>query len=326
MGVQTDAPRLSWIATARDATLRGLNVTGYRVIVSSSPANLTRNEGDLWDTRKVNAKNTLQSRYAGKPLRAGKSYWWKVQIWDQHEAAGRWSDVATFTMGMQPSDWTAQWITADPQVLGTDPQKDATAVPVFRHAFRTNGTVKRAILFVSGLGQYEALVNGQPVTDSVLNPGWTDYRKTILYNAFDVTRELKVGGNVIAVLMGNGMYNVPHTPQRYRKLQGTFGPPKLIAQLILTHADGSEETVGTDDSWTTSKSPITFSSTYGGEDYDARCRRGGSSQSSTMQSGLRQSATNPFDQGNADLQGCESDHTKARRDRLRPWPELLRLA
>lgn len=264
--------------------------------------------------------------YAGKPLRAAKSYWWKVQIWDQHEAAGRWSDVATFTMGMQPSDWTAQWITADPQVLGTDPQKDATAVPVFRHAFRTNGTVKRAILFVSGLGQYEALVNGQPVTDSVLNPGWTDYRKTILYNAFDVTRELKVGGNVIAVLMGNGMYNVPHTPQRYQKLQGTFGPPKLIAQLILTHADGSEETVGTDDSWTTSKSPITFSSTYGGEDYDARCRRGGSSQSSTMQSGLRQSATNPFDQGNADLQGCESDHTKARRDRLRPWPELLRLA
>lgn len=274
LGIQTDSPTLSWIATPRNATLRGLSLTGYRVIVASSLTKLTRDQGDLWDTGKLSAKNVLQSRYAGKPLRAASSYWWKVQIWDQSDAASSWSEAATFTMGLQPNDWTAHWITSDAQVLGKDPQQDAAAVPVFRHTFQTSGVIKRAILFVSGLGQYEALVNGQPVTDSVLNPGWTNYQKTILYNAFDVTRNLKTGRNAIAVLLGNGMYNVPHTPQRYQKLQGTFGPPKLIAQMMLTHADGGEEIIGSDDSWKTSKSPITFSSTYGGEDYDARVSPG----------------------------------------------------
>ena len=274
LGVQESTPTLSWVATAQDATLRGLNVTGYRIIVASSPANLARNDGDLWDTGKVQAKDAFQGRYSGKPLRSGKRYWWKVRVWDQHEAAGRWSESAAFTMGLQPGDWTARWITADVKVLGKDPQQDAAALPVFRHIFETHGAVKRATLFVSGLGQYEVLINGQPVTDSVLNPGWTDYRKTILYNAFDATRVLKTGRNVIAVLVGNGMYNVPRTPNRYQKLQGTFGPPKLIAQMILTHADGSEETIGTDDTWKTSKSPIIFSSTYGGEDYDSRVSPG----------------------------------------------------
>ncbi|MBS1805179.1 MAG: family 78 glycoside hydrolase catalytic domain [Acidobacteria bacterium] len=265
---------LSWVATARNANLRGLNVTRYRVIVASSPAELIRNEGDLWDSGEVNAKNVFQSHYAGKPLRAAGTYWWKVQLWDQSDAAGSWSELATFTMGLQPDDWKAHWITADAHVLGTDPQKDAAAVPIFRHTFQTSGVIKRAILFVSGLGQYEALVNGQPVTDSVLNPGWTNYHKTILYNEFDVTNKLKIGRNAISVLLGNGMYNVPHTPNRYQKLQGSFGPPKLIAQMILTHADGSEEIVATDGSWKTSKSPVTFSSTYGGEDYDARVSPG----------------------------------------------------
>jgi alpha-L-rhamnosidase len=139
LGIQTDSPTLSWIATPRNATLRGLSLTGYRVIVASSLTKLTRDQGDLWDTGKLSAKNVLQSRYAGKPLRAASSYWWKVQIWDQSDAASSWSEAATFTMGLQPNDWTAHWITSDAQVLGKDPQQDAAAVPVFDIHFRHPG-------------------------------------------------------------------------------------------------------------------------------------------------------------------------------------------
>ncbi|MFP5228367.1 MAG: family 78 glycoside hydrolase catalytic domain, partial [Acidobacteriota bacterium] len=274
LGVQDETPALSWIAEAREPGLRGLSVTAYRVLVASSAAVLARDDGDLWDSGRVMGSSALHIRYAGKSLRAGGRYLWKVRIWDQSSAAGAWSEAASFTMGLQPNEWTAHWITADAQVLGADPQQDAGALPVFRHSFRPSGSVQRAVLFVSGLGQYEVRINGRTITDSVLNPGWTDYRKTVLYNTFDVTRELQAGKNAIAVLVGNGMYNVPRTPGRYEKLRGTFGPPKMIAQMIVTLADGRTETIVSDGSWKTAKSPITFSSTYGGEDYDARVEPG----------------------------------------------------
>lgn len=274
MGVQDDAPTLSWIPTTHNAALRGLSPAAYRILVASSTAALARNNGDLWDSGEVKASDSLHIRYGGKPLLPGESYWWKVQIRDQRDHAGDWSQVATFTTGLSPKDWTAHWITTDAKVLGADPQKDAAAVPIFRRSFRTSRAIEKAKLFVSGLGQYEVRINGLPITDSVLNPGWTGYRKTILYNTYDVTRTLKQNQNVISVLLGNGMYNVPHTPNRYQKLQGTFGPPKIIAQLDLTFADGSKETIGTDATWKTAKSPVIFSSTYGGEDYDARIAPG----------------------------------------------------
>ena len=74
-------------------------------------------------------------------------------------------------------------------------------------------------------------------------------------------------------MLGNGMYNV--AGPRYTKFKGTFGPPKLIAQLQLEFADGTSETLVTDSAWKATAGPITFSSIYGGEDYDARLEQPG---------------------------------------------------
>ncbi|MDE3188161.1 MAG: family 78 glycoside hydrolase catalytic domain [Acidobacteriota bacterium] len=275
LGVQTASPVLSWIPSAAHLGLRGLHQTAYRVIVASSLASLARERGNVWDSGKVDAADVVRVRYAGPALRSHAVYWWKVQLWDAQGRPSRWSDAATFTMGLlHAQDWTAHWITAGADVLGADPQHSAVALPVFRHAFRLRGRVTRALLFVSGLGQYEVSLNGWPVTPSVLNPGWTDYRKTVLYNSYDVTGAVRSGENAIGVLMGNGMYNVPETPGRYLKLTGSFGPPKLILQMQVSYADGREETVASDGSWKAAKSPVVFSSTYGGEDYDARIDAG----------------------------------------------------
>jgi hypothetical protein len=86
------------------------------------------------------------------------------------------------------------------------------------------------------------------------------------------------GRNVLAVVLGNGMYNVQRTElpgvpprgQRYTKFVGSFGAPKLIAQLDVRYADGSSETIATDRRWKVERGPVVFDSTYGGEDYDAR--------------------------------------------------------
>ncbi len=148
-------------------------------------------------------------------------------------------------------------------------------LPVFRKAIAIDKPVARAILQVCGLGQYELSLNGTKVGDSVLDPGWTDYRKTCLYRSYELGSMLKPGSNVMDIALGNGMYNVVSTAGRYTKFTGSQGPPKLIAQLEISFADGSTQTICSDNSWKVRGGPTTFSSIYGGEDYDARLETAG---------------------------------------------------
>jgi len=130
--------------------------------------------------------------------------------------------------------------------------------------------LSRAIIHISGLGQYELSVNGQKIGGGLLAPGWTDYRKTVLYDTFDFTSQLKTGGNALGIFLGNGMYNLQPDDKRYVKFLNSFGPLKTIAQLRLEYSDGSVETIVTDNSWQVAPGPITFDNIYGGEDFDAR--------------------------------------------------------
>lgn len=140
--------------------------------------------------------------------------------------------------------------------------------PVFRREFELGKPIRRATVYVCGLGHYELRLNSQRVGDHVIDPGWTDYRDTCLYSTYDVTRQLQRGANAFGVMLGNGMYNV--VGGRYVKFRGSFGPPKLILHLHVEHADGTTTLIGTDEQWSTTSGPITFSCVYGGEDYDAR--------------------------------------------------------
>ena len=153
-----------------------------------------------------------------------------------------------------------------PKAAGTGLKPSATIQ--LRKEFALEKEIKRAVVYVCGLGQFELRLNGRKVGENVLEPGWTDYRKTCLYSAYDVTGQLARGRNAIGLMLGNGMYNVPGG--RYTKFTGSFGPPKVILQLHVEHADGTSTVVTSDDSWAWALSPVVFSCVYGGEDYDAR--------------------------------------------------------
>ena len=150
----------------------------------------------------------------------------------------------------------------------------ATApLPIFRREFQAEKPVARAVLYACGLGQAEFRLNGRKIGDDLLQPGWTNYRKSCLYQTYDVTGMIRRGPNALGVLLGNGMYNV--AGGRYTKFTGSFGPPKLIAQLEIDYADGTRDVVVTDARWKLAPGPITFSCIYGGEDYDARLEQPG---------------------------------------------------
>src|SRR5262249_13154492 len=76
-------------------------------------------------------------------------------------------------------------------------------LPLLRKEFAVSGKPKRAIIYICGLGQFELHVNGLKASEDFLQPGWTDYRKTCLYCAYDVTPLLKLGRNAIGVMLGN---------------------------------------------------------------------------------------------------------------------------
>jgi alpha-L-rhamnosidase len=269
LSVASQQPRFGWLLTARDPNARGLRQTAYRVLVSSSTKSLARDAGDLWDSGRVDSGQTLDIVYAGKPLEAGSRIFWKVRAWDQSGTATAWSTPTSFTLAM--AGWTARWIAAAPEASEEAGAEGVTRpMPVFRRAFTIDKPVSRAMLRISGLGQYEAHINGTRVSRSELAPGWTDYRKRVLYDTYDVTSMLRTGSNALGVLLGNGMFNVVRTPGRYTKFVGTFGEPRCIVELHLFYRDGSDATVATDSDWQTADGPIIYSSTFGGEDYDAR--------------------------------------------------------
>lgn len=138
-----------------------------------------------------------------------------------------------------------------------------------RREFNVKPGLRRALLHICGLGQYELSVNGQLVGADWLTPGWTHYAKTCLYDTRDITALLKAGAaNAMGVDLVGGMYRV--LAGRYTKFTGSFGPLKMIALLRLEYADGSVEEVVSDERWTTTRGPITFSCIYGGLDFDAR--------------------------------------------------------
>lgn len=148
-----------------------------------------------------------------------------------------------------------------------------SVVPLFRKSFNLNSTIESASINICGLGHYELYINGNKIGDRFLAPGWSFYQKHYLYNSYDITESLKKGDNVIGAIVGNGFYNINN--ERYRKLVIAYGYPKLIFNITVTYSDGSIKNIISDDRCKVSPSPITFSSIFGGEDYDALLEQDG---------------------------------------------------
>jgi hypothetical protein len=265
LAVESAHPRLSWLLRPARPGDSAKTQSAYRILVSSSALALERNQADLWDTGTVHSAATIQIPYAGKPLDSGAEYWWKVQVWDEKNEISPWSAPAHWGMGLRAADWKGRWIAAQP-----DDATPSLDMPIFRTTLHLAARPERAILYISGVGQYELSVNGRKIGDRVLAPGWTNYRRTVLYNAYDIGAALKIGDNAIGVMLGSGFFNVPKVPGRYTKLVGSFGQPKLMAQIRIDAAGGKTIGFATGASWKTHAGPITFSHEYGGEDFDER--------------------------------------------------------
>ena len=272
LGIDENKPRLSW---ALKSNTRGQRQTAYQVIASTSLKNIEANRGEQWDSQKVVSSDSIQVIYRGKPLMSGTRYYWKVRIWDKDGNPSSWSRPSWFeTALLNQNDWNAKWINDGKKnpVIDDDFYKFDPA-PLFRKDFTLAKPVKQARFYITGLGYYEASMNGNRVGDYMLDPGWTNYSKRVYYSTYDVTGQLQDGDNCLGVMLGNGWYNpLPLRMWGHRNIRGSLptGRPRLIAQLHIIYTDGSTHSIISDEDWKVTDGPILRNSIYLGEIYDAR--------------------------------------------------------
>ncbi|WP_455585596.1 glycoside hydrolase family 78 protein [Bacteroides sp.] len=276
-------PRLGW---QLESSENGSRQTAYEIEIKESCTG-----HPVWSSGKViSGQSQLVSLpTTGLSFQEGSGYLWRVRVWDEADILSSWSGEAAFHL-VPGNLASGQWIGAitrqdarlpegrnyhgselkKPEVKAAWEAVDTLAKKsiCLRKSFRTDKKIAEATAYVCGLGFYEFTLNGKKVGDSEFAPLWSDYDKSVYYNTYDVTQQLKKGENAIGVLLGNGFYNVQGG--RYRKLQISFGPPTLLFRLSIRYEDGTQETVSSDRTWKYDLSPITFNCIYGGEDYDAR--------------------------------------------------------
>jgi alpha-L-rhamnosidase len=275
LGIDETHPRFSWIF---HAIKRNQYQAYYRILVSSSPENLLKNIGDIWDSGKLPSEDNIQVYFRGKTLHSFSRYFWKVKAWTQHSFETPWSRPGDFeTAFLSDAAWQGKWIGTGEKVPEKDEgfYKDIPA-PWFRKTFQISKPIRSARLYISGLGYYEAYLNGNKIGDQVLDPAWTNYAKTILYSTYDITTQIKNGINTLAVLLGNGWYNpLPMKLFRVFNLRNTLtiGQPRMIADLRIIFKDGNSMFISSDESWETADSYILKNNVYLGEKQDGRMKK-----------------------------------------------------
>ncbi len=284
IGVDKINPTFSWHLLSNNKNVLQI---AYQILVSDDEKLLQKDIGNVWDSKKISASTSIQVLYKGKKLNATKRYFWKVKTWDNKGNSSNWSIPATWQMGLlQQNDWAeAKWIGYD-EIMDSlrivplvhqngkrswGPRRNV--LPLIRKEFELRKKIKSATAYICGLGQFELFINGKKIGDHFLDPGWTNYSKQAQYVTFDVTSNLQQGMNVIGGMLGNGFFYIPG--QRYRKMTGAYGHPKMILRTIIEYTDGTIENIISDETWKTAPSPIIFSSIFGGEDYDANLEQQG---------------------------------------------------
>ena len=440
-GIDTQHPRLSWWL---ESNKRNQWQSAYQIAVASSRERLSKGQVDLWNSGKIHSDRSAQVEYGGKPLQPGKECWWQVRVWNQNGSPSRWSEPATWSMGLlKPSDWKGVWIGATAKLtnlssnsiagyhaleaaredeekwvqvdLGAVHRLDAISLyppkpagsesktgfgfplrfrvegsvePTFtnpsliadhtgedfpnpgdhaviiaadlsrarfirvtatklwnrhsgpepycfalselevfaagknlalhakttakdsveasgwsitkltdgerladpvttqargpgnaavmlRKSFQATKQVRRATAYLCGLGYSELMINGEKVGDAVLDPGFTDYRKRVLYVSYDVTPLILKGRNAVGILLGGGWFNAPVPDLFEFEKAGWSMSPRAIGQLDLEYTDGSKQTVATDRSWRWATGEIRFNGIRGGETIDHRYEQPG---------------------------------------------------
>ncbi|MCW8383561.1 family 78 glycoside hydrolase catalytic domain [Streptomyces justiciae] len=248
LGVHTLRPRLSW-RLPHDARTQ----LAYRI------------EAGGWDTGRVDSEANTGIAYDGPEPGSAVRIPWRVKVWtDLGESA--WSQPSWWETGLlAPHDWQAHWIEpaeAEPAAAGHRPAH------LLRHTFSLTKPVRQARLYATAHGVYEAFLNGRRVGDMELTPGFTAYRSRLQVQTYDVTDLLVHGDNAVGAILSDGWFRGRHGFAR--EADGFGSRTGLLAQLTVTHHDGTTTVLGTGPAWRSTPGGIIAADLMDGQHTDLR--------------------------------------------------------
>ena len=236
----------------------------YRIIVAASKADLKAEHNLFWDSGRKSSDESVSVPYQGRRLPYQSKVFWQVEVWlstGEHLT----SPVQSILTGIKQFLPEAQWIGADDadRIIVDEHKSRDLPARYLRRTFFVGSKVRRATLYISGMGYGQTFINGKPVSKDVFGTLQTDYTKTVYYNTYDVTSLLRRGNNAIGSVLGNG-YVLGFDSNCI-----SYGLPRLKAQLVIeTDRDTLEILTGED--WkVTTEGPIQRNHLYNGERYEA---------------------------------------------------------
>jgi alpha-L-rhamnosidase len=267
IGIDETRPRFSWLL---ESDRPGDAQTAYQVVIDG-----------VWDSGRAESDRLFGIEYDGPVLTSRQRCVWRVRVWDGAGQSSDWSAPASFEMGLLDSaDWSGSWIAPAaelrasvvdlPDGVGLEhwgKRWSSPPPPFLRRRFSVGAEVVAARAYVTARGLYELHINGARVGDDVFTPGWTDYRKRIQYQVYDVTAALRSGDNAVGLVLGDGWW--AGKIAWFDRLQNGTESSALM-QLEIELADGTVERIVTDAAWRAAVGPCLWSDLLMGEAYDAR--------------------------------------------------------
>ncbi len=259
-------PRFSFCVQETDSNTE---VRYYKLKVASSKELLDDGVGDMYDSGVIYSSDTNDIEYNGKTLLPLSVYYFRIYAMVGEKALK--SPVGAFATGIgDTARLRSHFITAADGTL----QKFAEAegkgdlpAPYFRKDINTEKEVSFAYAYVSSLGVYELYINGTNVNRAKFAPGFTDYRKTLQYNFYDVTKYIKTGANTVGAIVGDGWYKSSLSIVG----RNNYGDKTAFsAYFYIVYEDGSYESVYTDESWECFSGAYIYTDNQNGEYFDSR--------------------------------------------------------
>lgn len=298
IAVENRQPRFSWEIVAEQ---NNIFQTAWQIVV--------RNEENevVWNSEIQNGSDTTDISYKGKKLRSTSVYAYQIFAWLNTGEMIKSEESYFETAFLDAADWKAQWIEPDPlpqlpenpllrakndwqdvisammrgemnamkteeEIWDALPLEPYDPAVQMRRIFPVEKSVKRARLYVTAHGIYEVKINGKPVTDSRLNPGFTSYDRRLKYQVYAVDELLQSGKNAISVTVADGWYKgkiaLGHGCE-YGEIPGA------LIQLEILDENGEKQIICSDEIWKYSfDGPVRSADLFLGETYDARMYNG----------------------------------------------------
>ncbi|MFK4759818.1 family 78 glycoside hydrolase catalytic domain [Microbacterium sp. ZW T5_45] len=249
LGIGESRPRLSWVV---DTELEGWSQVAYEVSIDGAPGG--------W----VESTAQILVEWPGAPLASRDRRSVRVRVRGDDGAESTWSEAIDVEAGLlEPSLWAASLVS--PVLPATGEGGEPAAL--LRGEVELPGDIVRARIRATAHGVMTLHVNGAPVGDDVLHPGWTSYASRLRYRTWDVTEQVRSGRNAIGVHLADGWYR---GYLGFAGLRDVYGDrTAALVQLEVEHTDGTLTVVGTDETWRSSLGPVTRADLYMGETFDA---------------------------------------------------------